>query len=349
MKKIKYTQVIGAAFLTLALTACGSSGNGSGGNTSLGITSVPPGTVSPKPALASNFFGKASTFFSANEAIAQAAPTCPPDTFAHSFVLSDGTIWVTQVYGVFDEIEFEDRTKSGSEDDIDLKRSVVDLTGTDANVPDSIPLNVPTGLSFDELHMQIKRLEDNPAEQPVNVTDLPAFLTRIGFTGNDRVRPSIYIEGFMALGTSSPFTSCTAFKFVTDRRWDIRIPLNTGKFDIDTEEAVLLLDIKAAMDAAGVRVAGLLAEVGQNSVDKPLGPGFLDGRLKDVAKFGTPEARKVAEKLAANVELHTLPVGSFASNSSRIDDSIDDHISGDDGDSNTNDDPVDTPEQETVG
>jgi len=270
--------------------------------------------------------------FSAKEAIAQAV-TCPPDDFAFTFNLSDGTVWVTQVYAVIDEIEFEDASSSSSsssssDDSPDSKVSAVDLTGTDDNVPDSVPLDVPTGRSYNEVKFKIKRLEDNPAEQPVNVNDLAAFLTRIGFNGNNLVRPSVYIEGFMALGTPGSFTNCTSFKFVTDRRSSVRVPFATGTFDIDSEEAVLQIDIEAAFSGALINV--LISEVGKDSPDKPLGPGFLDGRLKDPSKFGTQAARTVADKLATSVEVFTMPKGTFSSSGSRIDDSKDDNISGDD-------------------
>lgn len=303
--------------LFFGLVACGGGGGaaGGGGNAAgsenpsgptLGMTAVPQ-AAGASASVFSKVLVQAGHFFAGGQALAQSS--CPPENFKHQFTLVDGTLWLSQAYVIADEVEF--RRQPSSFTSPEFGPFALDLTGTDPNVPEAISISVPTE-NYNGVKFKIKRLEDDRAEQPKNVSNLPAFLEKLGFSGNDDRRPSVWIQGVIGLGAPGSFTRCTPFTFVTDHRWQVTVPFSSGvTADPNTVDAVIFFDLEGAFQSSGVTAAELEAEVGQPSSKKPLGAGFLDGRTKD-DRFGTPKARQLAVAFPTRMQLFVQQGGTFS-------------------------------------
>lgn len=330
-----------ACLLVIALAGCGESGIGAGGgigtgaaggandgSPTLGITSIQKAVPPPKPTQAKGWIDRGFGFLFGSPVMAQSAADCTPPDFKHTVPLSDGKIWITQAYLILDEIEFQVPNQPEA-DGPEIGPFAFDLTNTDGNVPQEIRPDVPPG-NYSGMKFAIKRVDEFPAEQPINLGDhLSAFIKKI-FDDTTKRRPSIWIEGVMQVMQVDNPAPCNSFKFVTDQEWRVTFPFRTGvTIDPNRLDVVLFLDLPQAFKTAGVTVAQLTDEIGKPSSDKPLGAGFLDGRMSDPA-WGTVNARKVAAQLPKGLKLFEMAAGTFVTDPG-VNTETDERISDDSG------------------
>ncbi|MFQ5543765.1 MAG: hypothetical protein ACE5FY_05380 [Nitrospiria bacterium] len=234
------------------------------------------------------------------------------ETAVHQFNISGGSVWISQAYLIIDEIEMH--LPNGTMEAHLPGPYAFDLTASDPDIPEDLELEIPSE-DYTEIRFKINRFDiDKP---PRNLGDqLSAFILKI-FDQEKKQRPSIWIEGWLRETTETivPAT-CHSFTLLTDQTWLMEVPFLPGKTVNPTKvDLVFLSDLPGAFQASGVTVSELISEIGQNggteSSENPLGHNFLDGRLINAKKWGTPGAMKIAETLPQQFKVFTQEVGTF--------------------------------------
>jgi hypothetical protein len=251
---------------------------------------------------------------------------CPTNDPSFPIVIdlntSQSKIWVSQAYLIMDEIEFN-FSISGTAPSPQIGPFAIDLTDSDDNalmVPESITIdpNIIPPANYDLARFKVARLDGTitPEDRrPVNLgVNLDPFMAKLFVDGSattDR-RPSIWIEGFMRVGSLT--TTCSPFTFFTDD-FQTKVITFTPPVTVDPNQldVVFFLNIRKAFENldSPTFFQDLESETGENI----FGDDFLDGRLRATDSFGvplgTPQAKLLANELLNQFNVFSQGSGTF--------------------------------------
>ncbi|MFQ5544253.1 MAG: hypothetical protein ACE5FY_07890 [Nitrospiria bacterium] len=315
MKRRFYIGIAFSLLSAMIFVACGGGGNPSGGGEpTLGITSIekmgataiPNLIAETNSGLSSAFLNKIDLFQRRNIAYALGPLSSCNISAPTSFAISGGKIWLEEVYVILDKVQFNQSVLSGSTpDEVAFGPFGLDLLNNDPDVEQSINIAVPAG-EYKSVRFRVKRVDDTP---PADSQIPPSLINKILGPPGSKRRPSVWIKGQIGVDDGTGLFDCTPFTFLTDRRWEETIHFKEFNGS-NADDAVLALDIgkafQSTLESTATNASDLSIEVGtfnpKTEVQQRLGPGFLDGRVKD-PNHGTAIATEIAEQLPIHMKV----------------------------------------------
>jgi len=340
MKRSLFFKTLGLTALGVAMVACGSSGgNGTPtlGVTSIskmGVTAIPNANATAKPSFAKAAFDKGSDFLFGEKFAFAAHTPCSANTAPITADIPGGEIEIHEAIVILDEVEADLQGSSSSSPK--MGPFALDLLDNDPDAGEIISLNLPAG-NYEKFKTTFKRVDDD-----LN-NNIPQLIKDKLLDSGKKRRPSVWIKGWLVDAANA--NTCTAFTFVTDKKWRVTIPFAKSFSEsgngIDLVVVFDLVDaLKESLTDNSADVAALVAERGQvgsgTSPDPVMGAAFLDGRVKDTSNQGTKLAVAWANKIPSKVDVFAQNKGAAAisdsttnSGQTLLDDSAG-RISGDD-------------------